>query len=215
MVAAEMRMEEALDRPLREAVAATQARVKRSTYHGVPTLKSPTDAWSYQEIIWETKPDAIVEVGVFAGGSTLMFAHMLDAVGRGRVVGVDTDLHRVPDRVRAHPRVTLLAGAADAVAVAGRVWDLVGRGRVMVIEDSSHTYANTLKVLDAYAPMVATGCYMVVEDGICHHGLDEGPDPGPYEAVCDWLPRHAEFAVDRSREFPITWNPNGYLKRLR
>lgn len=207
-----MKMEEALDRPLREVVAATQARVKRSTYHGVPTLKSPTDAWSYQEIIWETRPDAIVEVGVFAGGSTLMFAHMCDALGRGRVIGVDTDLKRALPAAR-HPRVTLVEG--DAVVKAPVVWDLVSRGRVMVVEDSSHTYANTLKVLDVYAPMVAVGCYMVVEDGVCHHGLDEGPDPGPYEAVRDWLPRHPEFAQDRGREFPVTWNPGGYLRRVR
>jgi len=208
-----MRMEEALDRPLREALAATQARVKRSTYRGVPALKSPTDAWAYQEIVWETRPDAVVEVGVHAGGGTLMFADMLHAAGRGRVVGVDVDLRRVPELVRAHPRVTLVEG--DAAAVAARVWDLVGRGRVMVVEDSSHTHANTLRVLDAYGPMVAVGCYMVVEDGVCHHGLDEGPDPGPYEAVRDWLPRHPEFAQDRGREFPVTWNPGGYLRRVR
>jgi cephalosporin hydroxylase len=207
-----MRMEEALHRPLREVLAATQARVKRSTYCGVPALKSPTDAWVYREIVWETRPSAIVEVGVHAGGGTLMFAHMLDTVG-GRVVGVDVDLTRVADLVRAHPRVTLVEGAAATVA--GRVWDLVSRGRVMVVEDSSHTYENTLKVLDAYAPMVAAGCYMVVEDGVCHHGLDEGPNPGPYEAVRDWLPRHQEFAQDRAREFPVTWNPGGYLRRVR
>ena len=58
--------------------------------------------------------------------------------------------------------------------------------------------------------------YLIVEDGICHHGLDEGPAPGPYEAVETFLSEQDAFVLDRSREnFLITWNPKGFLKRVR
>ena len=57
--------------------------------------------------------------------------------------------------------------------------------------------------------------YFIVEDGICHHGLEVGPNPGPYEAVETFVRMDRQFVVDRTREaYGITWNPKGYLKRV-
>ena len=85
----------------------------------------------------------------------------------------------------------------------------------MVIEDSSHTYENTLGVLRTYSPIISPGCYFVVEDSICHHGVNVGPNPGPYEAIETFMRETKSFEIDKSREsFGITWNPNGYLRRL-
>lgn len=82
----------------------------------------------------------------------------------------------------------------------------------MVIEDSSHTYENTLRVL---ADLVSVGKYFIVEDGICHHGLDLGPRPGPYEAVETFVRVNKNFVIDRDREaYCITWNPKGYFKKV-
>lgn len=84
----------------------------------------------------------------------------------------------------------------------------------MVIEDSAHTYDNTLNVLRTYSPIVSPSCYFVVEDTICHHGVNAGPQPGPYEAVQTFLRDTPPFRVDRTKEaFGITWNPGGYLLR--
>jgi len=72
-----------------------------------------------------------------------------------------------------------------------------------------------LKVLENFADLVGIGNYFIVEDGICHHGLDVGPQPGPYEAVEAFIRRNKNFIVDRDKEnFGITWNPKGYLKRI-
>ena len=85
----------------------------------------------------------------------------------------------------------------------------------MVVEDSAHTYENTLKVLEGYSRLIGIGNYFIVEDGICHHGLDVGPNPGPYEAVETFVAGSSGFVIDRSREaYCITWNPKGYLKRV-
>lgn len=34
-----------------------EARIMRSRYLGIPTLKMPTDAWVYQELIYALQPD--------------------------------------------------------------------------------------------------------------------------------------------------------------
>ena len=208
-------MEESLDWPLWKVLPVLHEQImERSTYHGIPTLKNPLDFWIYQEILWETRPDVVIEIGNFCGGSTLALAHCCDAIGRGRIIGIDTEHAKVRPEVRAHPRITLLAG--DAATMLPAVRDLLGaREEVMVIEDSAHTYENTLRVLESYAPLVGVGKYFVVEDGICHHGLEVGPQPGPYEAVEAFVGTNGNFVVDRKREsFCITWNPKGYLRKM-
>jgi cephalosporin hydroxylase len=207
-------MEDNLDLPIREGLARMQARIMTATtYFGVQTLKCPLDFWVYQEILFDTKPDVIVEIGIHRGGSTLALAHLCDRLGKGAVVGCDRSLRNVAPVVRDHPRISLVEGAACAS------FDEVTRriprgGEVLVIEDSSHTYENTLAVLRLYASLIKPGGYFIIEDGICHHGLAVGPSPGPYEAIETFLAEDARFEADRSREsFFITWNPNGYLRR--
>ena len=211
-----MYMEEHLDMTLRDVLQMIQNTVvSTTTYLGVPALKSPTDAWVYDEIIFETQPDVIVEIGVAFGGHALRLANFCDTVRKGRVIGVDPRLGAVPAIVRAHPRLTLIE--EDAVGAFEKVAAMIKpEERVLIIEDSDHTYANTLAVLRAYCNLVKVGDYFVVEDSICWHGLDVGPSPGPYEAVATFVVENNAFVIDRSREkFFITWNPKGYLKKIR
>lgn len=209
-------MEDHLDLPLRRVLAIMQDRIRmQSSYFGIRTLKSPLDFWVYQEIIFETKPDSIIEIGNLCGGSTLALAHICDCLGKGKVIGLDATHSNVPDLVRKHPRITLIEG--DACGSFASVKNLIGESdNVLVIEDSSHTFENTLNVLETYSPLVKPNGYFIVEDSICHHGLDVGPNPGPYEAINAFVEKHSQFEIDRSREsFLITWNPQGYLRRVR
>lgn len=208
-------MEESLDWPLSRVLPIMQERIMAgSKYHGIRTLKSPLDFWVYQEILWETRPEVIIEIGNFHGGSLLALAHVCDAMNRGRVLGVDTMHDTIDSQVRSHPRVTLLTGdACDMFPAVERA--IEGSSEVMIIEDSAHTYENTLNVLETYSRVVGKGKYFIVEDGICHHGLDVGPQPGPYEAVEEFVRTHANFVIDRTREaYCVTWNPKGYLKKV-
>jgi len=207
-------IEQNLDLPLRKILSIMQDRIlSYTTYFGVKALKSPLDVWIYQEIIFEIKPDIIVEIGNANGGSTLLLAHMCDLIGAGKVIGVDLSHEKVPDCVRQHSRITLIEG--DACKSFENVYSLISkRDEVLVIEDSSHTYENTLNVLRIYSTLIKPGGYFIVEDGICHHGLSVGPMPGPYEAIERFIAENGDFEVDRSREaFFITWNPKGYLRR--
>lgn len=208
-------MEDSLDLPLRQVLQIMQDRlINQSSYFGVKTLKSPVDFWIYQEIIFETKPDFIIEVGNFCGGSALAMAHICDSLGKGEIICLDLFHHNVPELVRTHPRITLIEG--DATESFESVKQIVGDAEnIMVIEDSDHTFENTLKVLNTYSQLVKLGGYLIVEDGICHHGLEVGPNPGPYEAIEAFIENNKHFEIDRNREsFLITWNPKGYLKRV-
>lgn len=185
----------------------------QTTYLGVPTQKNPLDLWVYQEIIVELRPDVVIEIGNAAGGALLYLADVCDGIRSGRVFGVDPDRSRLSPKARNHPRTWLFTG--NAVVQFQVVCDRIGpRETALVIEDSSHTYANTLSCLRLYSQLVKPGGYYVVEDTICHHGLDAGPDPGPYEAVQAFLAEAPDFEADRTREsFGLTWNPGGFLRR--
>jgi cephalosporin hydroxylase len=211
-----MYMEQYLDMPVRNVLKLMQDRIiNNTTYFGVKALKSPMDAWVYNEIIFEMKPDVIIEVGVNHGGGALRLAHFCDCMNKGRVIGIDISLANVPNIVRAHPRITLIEKDAQrAFYDFSRL--LKPEDRILVIEDSAHTYDNTLSVLRTYSVLTKPGDYFIVEDSICWHGLDLGPKPGPYEAVETFVAENKDFVIDRSREdFFITWNPKGYLKRVR
>ncbi|VVM05790.1 CmcI family methyltransferase [Methylacidimicrobium tartarophylax] len=209
-------MEERLEEPLQRVLERMQARILiGTTYFGIKTFKCPLDFWVYQELLYECQPEVVVEIGNFHGGSALALAHILDALGKGRIIAIDINQRKIDPRAKRHPRISWMQG--DAKLLAGKVASQISESeRVLIIEDSEHTYDNTLGVLRAYAGLVSPGSYLIVEDTNCHHGVADGPSPGPYEAVADFLAEDDRFEADRIREnFGITWNPRGYLRRVR
>ena len=207
-------MENNLDMPLRDVLPNIQRRImEETTYFGIPTLQSPTDFWIYQEILFDMKPDYIIEIGNYCGGSALALAHLLDQIGHGEIIGIDIDSSRIHATARAHPRIRFIEG--DACSKFDEVRQIIGDGkRTLIIEDSSHTKQNTLNILRQYSVFVQPGDHMIIEDSICYHGLDIGPNPGPYEAIAEFVAENDAFEIDRSKEgFLITWNPTGYLRR--
>lgn len=199
---------------IRELIPIIQDRIMNKTsYFGIKTLKNPFDYWIYKEIIFKNKPDIIIEIGNHSGGSTLALAHLCELIGKGRIIGIDIDHERVPVYVKKNKRIKFITG--DACDVFYQVKMKVKKNdKVLIIEDSSHTYENTLNILRLYSELIKPGGYFIIEDGICHHGFDHGPKPGPYEAVEAFLDKNPDFYLDREKEsFLITWNPKGYLKR--
>jgi cephalosporin hydroxylase len=207
-------MEDTLDVPLKDILARVQKHIcEGAKYAGILTQKCPNDFWVYQELIFELRPSVIVEVGNYRGGSALALADVQNTFGRGRVIAVDIDHSWIDPKVKDDPRIRLVTG--DATSVFDQVSRLISESdTVMIIEDSSHTFENTLSVLRTYSPLVTPGSYFIVEDGICCHGLEVDFSPGPYEAIGVFLTENEAFYSDREREgFVITWNPKGYLKR--
>ena len=181
---------------------------------GAQALKNPLDLWVYQEIVFETRPELIVETGTYRGGSALYLASLCDLVGGGEVVSIDVEAVRAdyPE----HPRITYLGGRSSTHPdVLEEVRRRAAGRSLLVILDSDHSQAHVEAELAAYAPLVPVGCYVIVEDSNIGQ-IRKDLMPGPLEAVETFLASTSDFETDRSREkFLITFNPSGYLKRVR
>lgn len=177
-------------------------------------LKCPMDLWTYQEILYETEPDLIIECGTRFGGSALYLASLCDMLGRGRIVSVD--IEDVPGRPT-HPRVTYLRGSSTDPAVVAQVEAQVSAGeRVMVILDSDHARDHVLQELEIYHRLVTRGCYIIVEDSnVNGHPAYPKHGPGPMEAIEAFIESNVAFYIDRDRErFLLSMNPCGFLLRI-
>lgn len=212
---------------------------------GRPAIQFPNDAWQVQELVWQTRPDIIIETGIAHGGSLIFSASMLalldycDAIDQGtvldplkssrRVIGVDIDI-RAHNRqaIEAHPmahRISMVQGSSIAAETVKQVVDLIPAGsKVMVMLDSNHTHDHVLGELQYYAPLVSLGGYCVVFDTIVEDmPLDFFTDrpwrPGnsPKSAVFEYLQSHPEFEIDQriDAKLQISVAPCGFLKRVR
>jgi cephalosporin hydroxylase len=184
---------------------------------GARAHKNPMDAWIYQEILWEVKPEVVVEIGSCYGGTTLFLSHMLDLIGKGTVVSVDIDRSKFAVE---HPRIIQVTGDSGAPEIVARVTALCAGKSTLVIHDGDHRMDPVLRDLRAYAPLVSPDSYLIVEDGVMdlfRPGDGIGTfSPGPLPAIEMFLRERPDFAVDASRErYLLTYNPRGFLKRVR
>lgn len=180
-------------------------------YFGLPVQKCPLDLFVYQEIVFEKKPDVIIECGTAYGGTALYLAHILDNLGFGKIITIDNQ--DFPNRPK-HARINYILGSSTDEVIVAKVKELVGDSKgVMVILDSDHRMAHVARELELYAPMVSSNQYLIVEDTnvnanpVCpEHG------PGPKEALDAFDILGSGFTVDTARENAyLTFNPGGYL----
>ncbi|MEI6188560.1 MAG: cephalosporin hydroxylase family protein [Alphaproteobacteria bacterium] len=203
----------------------------RYTYHfdwlGLPIIQFPQDIVAIQEIIWQTKPDVIIETGVARGGSLMLSASILHLLnGNGKVIGIDIDIraHNL-EAIEQHPlafRIELLQGSSVDHAIIQQVKEKIKpTDKVMVILDSNHTHDHVLEELKLYSHLVSKGCYLVVMDTT----IDDMPDDyfpdrpwgkcnNPKTAVHEFLKTSDRFEIDATmhHKLLITVALDGYLK---
>ena len=178
-------------------------------WKGVEVLKLPSDLMSIQEIVWETKPDILVETGTWKGGSACFYGDL-----GVQVLSVDLAPARPPPE---HPNVTYYRGRSTNPRNLYLINQACRDNRVMVLLDSAHDKQTVADELEFYAPLVSSGCYLIVEDTALGRELqdtihDDGD--GPADALEEWLPDHPEFVADPYRErYGPTMNPGGFLLR--
>lgn len=193
---------------------------------GLPVIQTPADIVTMQEIIWETKPDVIVELGVARGGSLILYSSICELQGHGRVVGVDIDIRShnrqaIEGHALAH-RITLIEGSSVDRSTAHAVRKEIGPGEsVMVVLDSNHTHEHVLGELRLYAPMVTPGKFLVVADTIVefippstYRPRPWGPGNNPQTALDEYLRDCDRFEVDEwiNSKLLLTNSPGGYLR---
>jgi cephalosporin hydroxylase len=177
---------------------------------GKQLSKCPMDLWTYQEILWDTKPDLLIECGTGGGGSALFFAVIMDSIGLGEVFTVDIERY---DHLRFnHPRITWIQGSSVGDGAENFIRPRAIGRRVMLVLDSDHRYYHVKAELAAYADLVAPGCYIVVEDT----AFADGVEPWADQAVREFLAENPHFEADYSREKQkLTLNPGGWLRRVK
>lgn len=202
---------------------------------GVPVIQLPQDLQALQEIIWESKPDLIIETGIAHGGSLIFSASMLvilevcGQIENGQVLGIDIDVRPHNQRaILAHPlakKITMFEGSSIDEGIIRKVTELAKtKKRVLVCLDSNHTHDHVLAELRAYAPLVTIGSYCFVGDT----GIEDWPvgttsdrpwrkGNNPKTAVWEFLKENSNFKIDKTIESKLilTGSPDGYLKRIR
>jgi len=211
----------------------------RYTYHfellGRPIIQYPQDIIAMQEIIWNVKPDLIMETGIAHGGSIIFSASMMallekcGCIDKGHVIAVDIDIreHNMIE-IEKHPLsqyITMIQGSSIDEETVARVHSLAENyDRILISLDSNHTHYHVLAELNSYASLTSVGSYCVVFDTVIEdmpkNSFPDRPwDRGnnPKTAVREFLNKHDEFKIDKEIESKllITVAPDGYLKRIR
>jgi len=192
---------------------------------GRPALQLPEDLMRLQEAVYDVQPDVIVECGIYDGGSMLFHATLCEAIGKGRVVGIDkhigADTRAALAQHRLAHRIEMIEGDSVAPEVVTQVKDSVRPGEaVLVILDSNHSRAHVSRELEAYAPLVTAGSCIIAADGIMQDLTDvPGGEPNwswdnPAAAAHEFIAAHPEFEM-RAPRGPrnLTYWPDGWLWR--
>lgn len=199
------------------------------TWLGRPIIQFPQDMIALQEIIWDVKPDIIIETGIAHGGSLIFSASMLQLIGRGKVIGIDIDIRKHnKDEIKKHPlykRIKMIEGSSVDPKIIKKVFSAVkDKKKIMVFLDSNHTHEHVLKELEAYSSLVKKGSYIIVFDTMVED-MPKNSFPNkpwnkknnPKTAVREFLKKNKRFKVNKEFEekLLITSSPEGFLKCIR
>ena len=190
----------------------------RNQFLGIDTIQNPFDVWVTQEILYEVKPDFVVETGTFRGGSAALWATLLAQINpdaRVLTVDIEDSSAEAKELPIVREKVDFWVGSSTDPEIVREISERVRGGRVLVILDSLHTREHVFEELKLYSPLVSVGSYVIVQDT----GMAV-PSPAEMgwanQGVEDFLKIDDDFQVDRRRErLIITNNPGGFLKRIR
>ncbi|MFA6190598.1 MAG: cephalosporin hydroxylase family protein [Candidatus Staskawiczbacteria bacterium] len=196
---------------------------------GRPVIQYPQDIIAMQEIIWNIRPDLIIETGIAHGGGLIFYASMLELLGTGEVVGIDVDIRehnkKEIENHKMFKRIKMIEGSSVDSNVVEKVRDIAKKhNKVLVILDSLHTHKHVLKELNLYSEFVSGGSYLIAFDTVVENmpkgsfknrPWDKGNNPAT--AVKEFLKNNENFVVDKEIEnkLLITVAPGGYLKRIK
>lgn len=229
------------DQVLQEALKTFHERIALTKYAysflwlGIPVIQLPQDMVAMQEIIWDIKPDLIIETGIAWGGSIVFSASMLallemcGLIENGQVIGVDIDIRQHNKKaIKKHPlskKVIMYEGSSIDVAIVKKITQKAKhKKRILVCLDSNHTHNHVLAELNAYAPLVSIGSYCIVGDTAIDNvpggtipGRPWGVGNNPKTAVMEYLKNNSMFEIDKNidSKLILTGSPDGYLKRIK
>jgi cephalosporin hydroxylase len=201
-----------------------------NSWMGEPIINLPQDMFAIQDIIWRTRPDYVIEVGVAWGGAMLFEATLLELLGGKKVIGVDIFIPEdLKERLLSHgklsERLELINGSSTSDETLNKIKEILsGSKKVLVILDSHHSHEHVLNELRAYSEFVGKDQYLICGDTIVeyipeqlHHGERPwGPGNSPATALNEFLSENARFEVDKNidQRLLLSSHPGGYLKAI-
>lgn len=205
--------------------------IHQTNWFGEPLLQLPQDMFAMQEIIFNTRPKVIVEIGVAWGGSLLFYSTLMEALGGERIIGVDIyvpeDLkQRINSYGKLSERIRWINGSSVEKSTLDEIKSLIGGERdVMVVLDSFHTHEHVLNELRLYSPFVGKGQYLVCCDTHVEYIpeiVENRPRPwgkgnNPMTALDEFLAENDRFEIDKRLEnkLLLTLHPRGYLRCMK
>ncbi|MBF0232133.1 MAG: cephalosporin hydroxylase [Desulfamplus sp.] len=200
--------------------------IHQTTWFGEPVLNLPQDMFAIQEIIFRTQPDYLIELGVAWGGSLLFYSTIMEAIGKGKVIGVDIyipdDLReRLFSHDRISQRITLINGSSIDEKIYDTVKSHIGDSKaVMLILDSFHSHEHVLKELHMYSKLIGKNFYIVCSDTIIekipeqtHRVRPWGTGNNPKTALDEFMRINSRFKTDMkiNNKLLLSCNPEGYI----
>ncbi len=175
---------------------------------GRPIIQIPEDLIRVQEVIYQVKPDVIIETGIAHGGSLVFYASLCKAMDKGRVIGVDVEIRPHNRRaIEAHELfslITLIEGSSIAPETVTQVKaQIQAEESVLIILDSNHTKQHVQQELEAYHALVTPGSYLVATDGSMRElydvprGKPEWRWDNPAAASREFVQQHPEFVLEQ------------------
>ena len=183
--------------------------MKQVHYRGIPTWKNVFDLWVIQEIIHETQPEMVVEIGSKFGGTTLWLSDVMKSVAPGSVVSVDLKRPRIdfPENVE-H-----IEGNSIAPETIAQVQSLCADHRTMVMADGNHAAKHVL----TSSCLWPDGCAGMSLRRRRWNRRRDGLAKIHARPACGraaFLAESSDFEIDREREkFILTYAAAGFLKR--
>lgn len=201
---------------------------------GRPIIQLPEDMFRLQELIFDVKPDVIIETGIAHGGSAVFYAGLLKAMGKGKVVSVDIE-------IRPHNRkaieehflssyINMIEGSSIDESIVNKVKNHVNpNDKVIVFLDSCHYKDHVLGELNAYAPLVSVGSYIVAMDGIMEEVVgaprtrEDWNWNNPKQAALEFVKNNPDFIIEEPLflfnegivEKRVTYCPSAFIKKIK
>ena len=195
---------------------------------GIPIIQLPADLVTFQEIVYKTKPDLIIECGVARGGSLVFWASIQSLCGvTPRVIGIDIDIRQHALKAIHSSSFSKSIELVEASSIEKSTIDRVkqlssGANKIMVVLDSNHTHEHVLKELNSYSPLVSVGNYLLVLDTVIEHLEKDttrpwGPGLSPYSAVTEYLKFDDSFERQTffEKRNAVSVAPGGFLLKVK
>ena len=210
-----------------------EAKFASSSWLGIQAQQDPSDAFLIQMLLWEIKPDLIIDLGTNTGGSAIFFASIMNYYNpNGKIISIDIKNYTInwyngkssckkcsnPDLLPLWKNhVTFYQGSTMDPKILFDVEKHVNDAHVVFIsQDTSHDASYIYAELKAYSKFVTNGSYILVQDTKLDRMLRKSLNSISYY-IDKFISENDKFIIDRDIEntFYFTHHPKGYLKRIK